>query len=154
MKNNRNGEGYYDPTAGIAISRKERDDKRVRRERHKYRPLVYICSPYAGDVVRNILAAQSYCRFAVKEGYIPLASHLHFPQFLSDDDPGERELGIFFGNILMDKCDEVWMFGENFSEGMQAEYARAKKRGYRIRYFTRDLKEVARRMGGGGDDPV
>lgn len=149
MKNNRNAEGYYDPTAGIAISRKMREENLAKR---KYRPLVYICSPYAGDVMRNIIAAQDYCRFAVKEGYIPLAAHLHFPQFMSDDDPRERELGLFFGNILMDKCDEVWMFGEHFSKGMQAEYNRAKRRGYRIRHFTRDFQEVTGQMGGGGDE--
>ena len=32
------------------------------------RPLVYICSPYAGDILSNIGAARSYSRFAVDYG--------------------------------------------------------------------------------------
>lgn len=149
MRNNRNAEGYYDPTAGIAVSRVTRQERKAQKK--QYRPLVYLCSAYAGDVVRNILAAQDYCRFAVKEGYIPVAAHLLFPQFLKDEDPEERKMGLFFGNILMDKCDEVWLFGETFSAGMQAEYDRAKRRGYKIRRFTKDCQELTGQIGGGGD---
>ena len=66
-----------------------------------FRPIVYICSPYAGDVDGNVTAAQRYSRFAVDKGYIPIAPHLLFPQFLDDNDPKERQLGLFFGNALM-----------------------------------------------------
>ena len=108
----------------------------------------------AGDTVRNILAAQKYCRYAADSGYIPFAAHLLYPQFLNDEDKGERELGLFFGNILMDKCDEVWIFGSVLSAGMQAEYDRAVKKGYRIRRFTTDCREVTGHGNGGGDGPV
>ena len=154
MKNNRNAEGYYDPTAGIAIARALRAKKQTRHIKIKYHPMVYICSPYSGDVVRNILAAQKYCRFAVKSGFMPVAAHLHYPQFLSDENPMERELGMYFGNILMDKCDEVWVFGERFSEGMEDEYNRAMKHGYKVRRFTNDCQEMPNEIGGGGDGSV
>ena len=35
--------------------------------------------------------------FAVDAGYIPIAPHLLFPQFLDDNKPKERELGLFSG---------------------------------------------------------
>lgn len=105
-------------------------------------PLVYICSRYAGDVKSNVQAARRYCRFAVENGYIPLASHLLYPQFLDDEDPEERKLGLLFGNVLMDKCDEVWIFGMELSPGMKAEYERAARKGYKICRFTADCKEV------------
>lgn len=133
----RNHERYADPTAGIAISHVTREEKR-----RPYMPLVYICSKYAGDVEHNVSAARSYCRYAIKAGCIPLAVHLLYPQILDDSDPKERKLGLFFGNILMDKCDEVWIFGSELSAGMQAEYRRARRKGYRIRYFTKDCKEL------------
>jgi hypothetical protein len=133
----RNSEGYADPTAGTALARIERD-----RNKHQYRPLVYICSKYAGDVMNNIISARDYCRFAAMSGYIPVASHLLFTQFLRDENPEERRLGLFFGNILMDKCDEVWIFGLELSAGMKAEYDRAKRKGYKIRRFTADCREV------------
>ena len=154
MGTNRNAEGYYDPTAGIAISRMVRDERKKEKKRKKFRPLVYIISPYAGDVVRNILAAQGYCRFAVREGMIPIASHLLFPQFLSDEDPTERKLGLFFGIVLMDKCQEIWIFGDDVSAGMKAEIDRAMRKGYLIRYFTTDCQEIIKENGGGGDGCV
>lgn len=152
MNNNRNSEGYYDPTAEAAITKITREERKAQKK--IYRPLVYICSPYAGDTVRNILAAQKYCRYATDSGYIPFAAHLLYPQFLNDEDKGERELGLFFGNILMDKCDEVWIFGSTLSTGMQAEYDRAVKKGYRIRRFTTDCREVTGHGNGGGDGSV
>ena len=149
----RNSEGYYDPTAGRAIAQVLKDQSKVK-ERRRYRPLVYVCSPYSGDVIENTYEARRYCRFAVAKGYIPIAAHLHFPQFLSEKDPEERKLGIFFGKVLMDKCDEVWLFGERHSEGMQAEYAHAVKKGHKIRLFTKNCKEITRPDGGGGDGSV
>ena len=59
------------------------------------------------------------------KGYLPFAAHLFFPQFLNDDDPVERALGLSFGNVFMDKCDEIWLFGEEYSRGIQAEHDRA-----------------------------
>ena len=91
-----------------------------------FRPIVYICSPFAGNIEANVADARRYSRFAVDEGYIPIAPHLLFPQFLNDADPQERELGLFFGNALMSKCSEVWVFGSRISSGMEAEINRAK----------------------------
>ena len=53
-----------------------------------------------------------------------------------------RELGLFFGNALMSKCSEVWVFGSRISDGMAAEIKRARWKNYRLRYFTDDFKEV------------
>jgi len=150
----RNSEGYYDPTAGEAFSRIAKDERRKMRNR-QYRPLVYICSRYAGDIDANILAAKRYCRFAVRRNCIPFAAHLLYPQFMDDSDKAERKLGLFFGNILMDKCDEVWIFSDGeYSEGMQVEYERAARKGYKIRYFTTDCREVENHGDGGADGCV
>ncbi len=133
-----NIEGYYDPTPYKALSHIEKGEKALR----AFRPTVYICSPYAGDVEKNVKAAQSYSRFAVDKGYIPVAPHLLFPQFLNDADPAERQLGLFFGIALMSKCAEVWVFGSTISAGMEAEIKRARWKNYRLRYFSEDCEEV------------
>ena len=116
--------------------------EREQRALRAFRPIVYICSPYAGDIEQNVAAAQRYCRYAVNAGYIPIAPHLLFPQFLNDADPNERQLGLFFGNALMSKCSEVWVFGSHISAGMQAEISRAKWKNYRLRHFTEQCQEV------------
>ena len=143
----RNSEGYPDPTAGEALSRIAANEKQSLRA---FRPIAYICSPFSGDVAGNIANARKtnvanarrYSRFAVDKGYIPIAPHLLFPQFIDDDNPDERELGLFFGNALMSKCAEVWVFGSRISSGMEAEIKRAKWKDYRLRYFTEECQEV------------
>ena len=133
-----NSEGYYDPTAYEAMSTVEKEERALR----AFRPIVYICSPYAGEIEKNVKAAQEYSRFAVEKGYIPIAPHLLFPQFLNDANPKERQLSLFFGNALMSKCSEVWVFGSHISAGMEAEINRAKWKNYRLRYFTETCEEV------------
>ena len=133
-----NAERYSDPTAYEALSAIEKEEKALR----AFRPIVYICSPYAGDVEKNVEAAQRYSRFAVDKGYIPIAPHLLFPQFLNDRNPKERQLGLFFGNALMSKCSEVWVFGSRISAGMEDEIKRARWKNYRLRYFTENCEEV------------
>lgn len=133
-----NSEGYYDPTAFGALSVIETEEKALR----AFRPIVYICSPFSGDVDGNVAAAQRYSRFAVDKGYIPVAPHLLFPQFLDDNDPKERQLGLFFGNALMSKCAEVWVFGSTISAGMETEIKRAKWKDYRLRYFNENCEDV------------
>ena len=126
-----NSEGYHDPTPYEALTAIEKEEKAAK----VFRPLVYICSPFAGDTERNIRRARGYCRFAVSKGCIPLAPHLHYPQFMDGGDKEERELGLRFALILLGKCDELWVFG-NTSSGMSKEIARAKKRGMPIKYFN------------------
>lgn len=75
---------------------------------------------------------------------IPIAPHLLFPQFLDDNKPKERELGLFFGNAILSKCAEMWVFGDRISEGMEAEIKRATWKGHRIRYFSETCEEVIR----------
>ena len=133
-----NSEGYYDPTAYAAMNAVEKEEKALR----AFRPIVYICSPYAGEIEKNVAAARKYSRFAVDSGFIPIAPHLLFPQFLNDGDPKERQLGLFFGNALMSKCSEVWVFGNRISSGMDTEIRRARWKNYRLRYFTEECEEV------------
>lgn len=134
-------EGYPDPAAAESLIKVARDEKA---EVKPYRPLVYICSPFAGDIEYNIIRARGYCRFAVSEGRIPLAPHLHYPQFMDDFDKESRELGLSFALILLAKCDVVWVFGNRISNGMAREIAKAKKLTIPIRFFNEKCEEVMR----------
>ncbi|CUH96377.1 hypothetical protein P22_2467 [Propionispora sp. 2/2-37] len=133
----RNSEGYPDPTVAEALSNVAREEK-VK----QYRPLVYICSPFAGETEYNISRARGYCRFAISKGCIPLAPHLLFPQFMDESDRQQRELGLFFALVLLGKCNEVWVFGSRISDGMSREIAEARKRGLPIRYWNSRCEEV------------
>ena len=103
---------------------------------------MYVCSPFSGDPAGNAEKARRYCRFAVDNGYAPFAPHLFFPQFLDDDIPEERELGLFMAIIMLTKCAELWVFGEQITRGMAKEIRKADSRGMIIRYFTTDCEEI------------
>ncbi|MCM1439358.1 MAG: hypothetical protein NC131_09200 [Roseburia sp.] len=132
----KNNEGYADPTAGEAISRimKEYRQKQKQRYIDKNRRKIYVASRYAGDVDANIAAAIGYCRRVIAEGYMPIASHLLYPQILNDDNPEERELGLMFGLALIRISDEVWVFG-SVSSGVALEIEEAKRLKKHLRYF-------------------
>lgn len=83
--------------------------------------LVYICSPLKGDIQGNIEKAKGYCREALLQGYIPIAPHIYFTQFLDDTKKEERLLGMKCGLELLPLCDELWIYGNNISKGMEAE---------------------------------
>ena len=132
----KNHEGYAEPTAGRAMSliMKEYRQRQKQRYADKNRRKVYVASRYAGDVERNVAMAIDYCRRVIDAGYMPVASHLLYPQILNDNDPDERELGLLFGLALLRMCDEVWVFGE-VSEGMAKEIEEAKKLNKKLRMF-------------------
>ncbi len=113
-----------------------------RKEDKKYLPLVYICSKYSGDTYINSEAAKRYSRFAVDQGAIPLAPHLLLPLYMKEES--ERELAMFMDMVLLGKCDEVWVFGEDQSSGMKAEIERAKKLKKKIRYFDSSCNETTK----------
>ena len=116
-------------------------------------PAVYICSPYAGDTEANVKKAIGHCRYAVSQGYMPVASHLLYPQILRDEEPLQRALGLAFGIQLMFGCMEIWVFADDddgISPGMREEIAIARKRQMRIRFFTTDHTERDEVDGYGG----
>ena len=132
----KNSEGYADPTAGSAMSQimKEYRQQQKKRNAGKNRRKIYVASRYAGDVDANVKAAVGYCRLVIDKGYMPIASHLLYPQILNDNDPNERDLGLLFGLALLAVCDEVWVFG-SVSPGVAQEIEEAKRLKKQIRYF-------------------
>ena len=142
-----NSEGYYDPTTYEALKNIEKEELKMAGlyKPDEFRPLVYICSPYRGDTEKNTEKARKYSRFAVESKAIPMTPHLLYPQFMDDSNPEERYLATHVINyVLIGKCQEVWMFREDISEGMGREIALAEKRRMKIRYFTETMEEAKR----------
>ena len=130
MIERRNHEGYADPTAHAALTKVSREGR-----------FVYICSPYRDSPRVNVMRARQYCKFAVGRGRIPLAPHLYFPQFLSEIDERRKALSMNFE--LMRLCEEIWVFGERITEGMETEIAHAGRLRKNIRYFTTKCEEIS-----------
>ena len=104
------------------------------------KPLIFICSPYRGDVETNLRNARRYCRFAIRRGgrtpapCIPFAPHLLFTQFLDDSIAHERAEGLTMGIAMLSLCDELWAFGEP-TTGMAMEIREAERLGIPVHRF-------------------
>lgn len=137
----RNSEGYMDVVAYKAIMNVDREKKAETKS--AFRPLVYVCSPFNGDIEGNKKKATEFAHFAYKNGCIPVTPHLLFP-FMNDESPNERALALQMDIVLMGKCQEVWVLSEKITESMAVEIDKATRRHQTIRYFNRDFVEVER----------
>lgn len=110
--------------------------------------LVYICAPYRGDIRGNFERARRYSKAAIDVGHLPIAPHLLLDGMYDDNAPEEREKVLELGLELLNRCDEVWVFGKHISEGMKGEIEAAKNKRMPIRLMTgeKDGEELKHRL--------
>jgi hypothetical protein len=91
---------------------------------------IFVCSPFAGEVDKNVRIAKHLCRMVMDAGHAPFAPHLLYPRFTDDAVPAQRAAGIACGLAFMETCDEVWAFtGNDVSSGMRQEIEHAERLG-------------------------
>ena len=110
--------------------------------------LIYICSPlrpqsqdpHEADLVlfENLFRARSACELVKDLGAIPVCPHLYFPQFLDDELPEERELGMQLALAALRRCHAVYVFSEHITPGMVREIAEAAKRDIPVKMLCED----------------
>lgn len=128
------------------------------------RPLVYICSPlrpvsanpvnHPAELEANLRLARDACTLACYRGYIPIAPHLYFPQFLDDNNPSQREIGLSIGIETIRYCDALWIVSKRISFGMSAEIKEAKRVGVKVLVFTAEGFQEYRGTGDVTEDCV
>lgn len=86
---------------------------------------VYIAHPIGGDVENNIKKVIAICREVNlnEPDIIPFVPYLSDLYALNDEIPEERERGLKNGLSLLKKgfIDEIWLYGDRISNGMQSE---------------------------------
>lgn len=110
--------------------------------------LIYICSPYRGDIRRNKEYARELTRAAVNSGFVPVAVHLYLTEVLDDSKPEERKRGVAAGMGILEHCKYI-LVGNKYgiSEGMKGELTLAALKGITMLYeqdgkiFLLDRKE-------------
>lgn len=95
--------------------------------------LIYVASPYAGDVERNTEFAKKACRHVMNEGHAFFAPHLLYPAILDEHQPKQRQLGLDMRLAMLSRCDELWCYGDHISPGMYLEIEEASRLGIPIR---------------------
>lgn len=97
---------------------------------------VYICSPLGGDVEENLRKVRRYTQYALLCGTAPVVPHF-YALCLDDNNPKEREIGMTAGRSLLWFCDELWIFGDEITDGMSMELALCKN----LNVKTRKIRE-------------
>ena len=106
---------------------------------------VYICAPLGGNVGKNIEQVKKYTQYALVCGTASVVPHF-YALCLNDNIPREREIGLAAGLSLLWFCDEMWVFGDTVTEGMQNEIQFCKN--LNIRTKTIKEKEIQKVLGG------
>ena len=105
---------------------------------------VFICSPYRGDVNKNLANAIRYCRKADDHCKVPIAPHVYFTRLFPVENWMSRTTGMIWGKDLMQYCTEIWIFCDELTEGMIEEIAEAKWLGLEMRFFNTKMEELNR----------
>lgn len=108
----------------------------------KAEKLIFVSSPYSGDIAKNVANAKAYCKYVIDQGLIPIAPHLLFPQFLDDTDDTDRLMGLYAGLTLLERCDEFWLFGDTISDGMRTELEEAIRLGKPITFLQVEQEDT------------
>lgn len=101
-----------------------KQEERTKEKLHVYqkpafagKKLIYICSPLRPqspdpdeadmELFENLFRARNACELVKNLGAIPVCPHLYFPQFLDDELPEERELGMQLALAALRRCHAV-----------------------------------------------
>ena len=98
---------------------------------------VYVCSPLRGKVCENLTDVKKYARYVLLCGAAPVVPH-YYAFSLNDNDRKEREIGMKAGKSLLWYCDELWVFGEVVTEGMQSEISFCESLGVPVKHIRQN----------------
>lgn len=94
--------------------------------------IVFVSSPYGGKE-ENVRAALNYCLMEHELGNTPYAPHCFLSRFL--DEPADREAAMEMGLEMLERCDELHVWGNRISPGMQIEIEHAELCGIPVKYM-------------------
>lgn len=85
--------------------------------------VVFIAHPIRGDVTGNVLKVLEICKEVHRGGVIPVVPYLVSLQYLNDNVVEDRKLGIEANLECFQRhfIDELWLFGNQITEGMRSE---------------------------------
>ena len=105
--------------------------------------IVYVASPYRGDVARHTAYAQAVVRDAFDRGEVPIAPHLMYPGALDDHRPEQRAMGMAGACVLLEMCDLLAVYTDlGVSRGMTAEIRHAEQAGIPVEMRTLGVGDV------------
>lgn len=106
---------------------------------------VYICAPDCGNTARDWKQITKYIKYALLCGTAPVVPQV-YARCLDVSNPRERQIGVAAGLGLLWFCDEMWIFGNEKTKGMEAELQFCKN----LHVKTRKIREseILKKIGG------
>ncbi len=101
--------------------------------------MIYLASPYDGNLEKNVAFAKAGCDFVMKQGHGFFAPHLTYTKILDDSDPRQRKVALEMALTMLKRCDELWVFrfsGEDITPAMSVEISFAKQEGIPVREIS------------------
>ena len=120
---------------------RERSQERTPEQTQGGPKLVYICAPLRGDVKKNIEFARQKAQEVFQAGDIPVCPHLMFPPIADPENPVQDQAAREMGLRLVETCQEVHVYGPEWTEGMWAEIRHAMDLGIEVKT---DQKTIGR----------
>jgi len=95
--------------------------------------MVFVAHPISGDVENNCRRVLEICRQIHTKEVIPVFPRFTWSQYLGDS-PEDKELAIAVNEAYFRSgaVDELWVYGDELSEGMIREIRLAHELGIRI----------------------
>ncbi len=104
--------------------------------------MVYICHPIRGNKTANIEKIVRIVRSInlFLPDIVPLTNYITDCLALDDDVKEERDKGLSNDEAILQSgiVDELWVFGDEITEGMHIEMETAKAVGIPIKFFKED----------------
>ncbi|KKP98961.1 MAG: hypothetical protein US71_C0001G0128 [Parcubacteria group bacterium GW2011_GWD2_38_12] len=90
---------------------------------------VFIAHPISGDIKGNVVKVLAICEKIHSKEIIPVAPYLVSLQYLDDEIIEDRKLGIAANLECFRRkyIDELWLYGDRISKGMEQEIKLALK---------------------------
>ena len=120
---------------------RERSQERTPEHTQSGPKLVYICAPLRGDVAKNIEFARQKAQEVFQAGDIPVCPHLMFPPIADPENPVQDQAAREMGLRLVESCQQVNVYGPEWTEGMWAEIRHAMDLGIEVKT---DQKTIGR----------
>lgn len=112
---------------------------------------VFIGHPIGGNIKSNVEKVLKICAEIHTKDTIPVAPYLISLQYLNDEIIEDRELGMEANHECFRRryVDELWLFGDKISAGMEKEILLAKEMSIPIVPKTKGTKRDLNRLEGG-----
>lgn len=154
---NENGYSYSDPVTSFSLCEETLDPEHepeqelnpaaFLRMHNKGPKFVFISAPLRGDVENNIAFAKDKARQVFEQGNIPVCPHLMFPPIAEVSDAKEDLQARMMCLALLERCDEMNVYGPEWTEGMWAEIHHAESKNIPIYTDQTQVPRTAHKKG-------